>query len=76
MDLKTFNQRTNELLNTFQDVRAELREAIEPANSTDRLIKIWDAMDRLTDEVFMKYNELSWDLYQENVQLNNDRLRD
>lgn len=76
MDLKTFNQRTDELLNTFQDVRAELREAIEPEKGADRLVKIWDAMDRLTDEVFLKYKELSWDLYQENVQLNNDRLRD
>lgn len=76
MDLKTFNQRTNELLETFQDVRAELREAIEPEKSTERLVKIWDAMDRLTDEVFMKYNELSWDLYQENVHLSNNKLRD
>lgn len=75
MDLKTFNQRTDELLNTFQDVRSELREAIEPEKGADRLVKIWDAMDRLTDEVFLKYKELSWDLYQENVQLNNDRLR-
>lgn len=76
MDLKTFNQRTNELLETFQDVRAELREAIEPEKSTERLVKIWDAMDRLTDEVFMKYNELSWDLYHENVHLSNNKLRD
>lgn len=76
MDEKTFDQRTDELLNTFQDVRAELREAIEPEKGADRLVKIWDAMDRLTDEVFLKYKELSWDLYQENVQLNNDKLRD
>lgn len=76
MDLKTFNQRTDELLETFQDVRAELREAIEPEKSTERLVKIWDAMDKLTDEVFMKYNELSWDLYQENVHLSNNKLRD
>lgn len=76
MDLKTFNQITNELLETFQDVRAELREAIEPEKSSERLVKIWDAMDKLTDEVFMKYKELSWDLYQENVHLSNNKLRD